>query len=344
MLRTLALFAVFPFGTIVFAAALPPVAATAVRYELPQPTLETAAAEIRNQTGIAVALPAAFGNAKVAAKASAPFWNLMEDLASQSGCRLQMQGGQLRMVPAEAGVPNAPSSIDGPFRTAVRHVSAKRDFQTGATTTEIHLDLMWEPRFPVYLIDAEPKLTKAEGEKGSYTGDPPSGRVSASGYVHPTTVRLNGIPRAEKSLSSLSGSFTVVAAEKMLAVEFKDLTGEKPIEKVVEGVKLVLKPVKSQNGQLEIGFDLEYPESHPEFESFQVWAATNKLRVFDAAGNAVKETDYNTAENGRRISANYFLPAPKGPLNLKGWRLVYETPSPMVEQKVRFDLKDVMLP
>jgi hypothetical protein len=89
---------------------------------------------------------------------------------------------------------------------------------------------------------------------------------------------------------------------------------------------------------------LVYPESHPEFESFQVWAASNKLRVFDAAGKLMKETDYNTSENGRRISATYFLDVPKAAVNLNGWRLVYETPAPMVEQKVRFELKDILLP
>jgi len=342
MLRSLLVLVITAFGGSILAAPPAPVAATPVSFELANPTLEAVAVQFRDKYGMAVEVSEFIKGAKVGAKTNGPFWYVVEQLTAEASCLAKMQGGKLLFVP---GVTKpVPSSIDGPFRSSVRQVVAKRDFQSGDAVTEVHLDVHWEPRFPVYLIDAEPKLTKAAGEKGNYTADPPSGRVTASGYVHPMVVRLKGVPREEKSLSVLSGSFKVIAAEKMLAVEFKDLTSDKPIEKSIEGVKVVLKPVKSQNGPLEIGFDLEYPPSHPEFESFQEWAGTNKLRVFDATGNVVKETNYNTSENGRKITANYFLTAPKGPLNLKGWRLVYETPSPMAQQEVRFELKDILLP
>jgi hypothetical protein len=195
------------------------------------------------------------------------------------------------------------------------------------------------------LIDSEAKITEAKGEKGTYQTDVPSGRVSASGHSHSLVVRLKGIPREEKKLDVFSGSLQLIAAEKMLAVEFKDLTAAQPVLKNVEGVNVSLKPIKSANGKMEVVFDLEYPPSHPEFESFQAWAATNKLRITDAAGVTLDETnDYNTIEFGRKISASYFFPAPKGPLNLKDWRAIYETPSPMVQQEVRFTLKNILLP
>lgn len=308
-------------------------------------TLEAVTREITKQTGIAFApLPLPLKERSITAKLNGPFWNVAEQLAAETNTRLRIQNGAVHFLPLATGIVPAPSFIDGPFRVSVRQVIAKRDFETGSALTEVHLDLMWEPRFPVYLIDAEAKITEAKGEKNAYQTDAPSGRVAASGYSHSLVVRLKGIPREERKLDVLSGSLKLIAAEKMLAVEFKDLTADKPIVQTVAGVNVTLKPIKSANGQMEASFDLEYPPSHPEFESFQAWAATNKIRLIDPANTAFKTDDYNTAEHGRKISASYFFPAPKGPLNLKGWRAIYETPCPMVEQEVRFTLKDILLP
>jgi len=323
----------------------PPVAAKVVKFGKPASTIGQAVEEITKQSGIAFAIPKAVELVPCNILSEGSFWNVVEQLSSQAACRIRVHNGKVQFISLAKEAFASPSFVDGPFRTVVSQVVSKREFDTGAVVTEVQLDVMWEPRFPVYLIDAEAKIGEAKGERGVYKADSPSGRVAASGYSHSIVVRLKGIPREEKKLDVLSGSLNVIAAEKMLAVEFKDLTSDKPIVQMIEGVKVTLKPIKSANGQLEAAFDLEYPSSHPEFESFQVWAASNKLRLFDGAGMALGDPlDYNTTENGRKISVSYFYAAPKGPLNLKGWRAIYETPCPMVEQKVRFELKDILLP
>lgn len=345
MLRSMLVVAIAWFGGSILAAPPAPVASTPVSFELANPTLESAAAELGKQAGIPIVVPAALKATPVTANHKGSFWGVVNRLATEAKCRLRVINGKVQFLPLVQGSLPTPSSIDGAFLTTVRQVIAKRDFESASGITEVHLEIAWEPRFPVYLIDAEAKILKATGERGEYKFDPSSGRVSASGYVHPMIVRLKGIPREEKALSVLSGSFNVIAAEKLLAVEFKDLTIAQPAIQTVEGVKVSLKPLKTANGQIEVTFDLEYPPSHPEFESFQGWAASNKLRLYDAAGKAMGEpADYNTTENGRRISASYFFPAPKGEANWKGWRAVYETPCPMVQQEVRFELKDILLP
>ena len=60
-------------------------------------------------------------------------------------------------------------------------------------------------------------------------------------------VRVLGIPRSAATLDVLSGSFRVVASEKLLAVEFKELTSDKPATQTIDGVKVALQPVKRQS-------------------------------------------------------------------------------------------------
>ncbi len=327
----------------------PPVAAKTVTLDLTDATIEAVAAAIQQQTGIALSYPKPLTSRKLTIKASGPFWSVAERVAAETNCRLRVHDGKVQFVPLPPGVAAPLSSVDGPFRVAVKQVVSKHDFETGQSLTEVHLDLAWEPRFPVYLVDAEPKVTEAKGTNGAYKADAPGGRVSVTGYSHPFVVRLRDVPRGESKLEALSGSLQVIAAERMLPVEFKNLTSDKPVAQSVEGVNVTLQPVKLTAGKLEVAFDLEYPPTHPEFESFQQWAATNKLRLTNPAGQALGDPDdYNTVEvvNGRRVRATYFYDRslPKGVANLKGWRAVYETPCPMVQQEVRFTLKNIALP
>jgi hypothetical protein len=95
--------------------------------------------------------------------------------------------------------------------------------------------------------------------------------------------------------------------------------------------------------------ELEYPESHPEFESFQQWSGSNEFRLFAPNQEAgVKPSTYSTDERGRRVTTAYSFTGPNGAAfalpDLKGWRVVYETPCPMAEQTLTFKLKGITLP
>jgi hypothetical protein len=320
-----------------------PIAAKRVQTTAAESTLALAAASIAKQSGIDFDLTAVDGAAKVGPIPATDFWLAAEALAAQTGARLVPTGGMVKLVKGTA----APSSVDGPFRVSVKQVTAKRDFDTGESVCDVQLEVAWEPRFPVYMLDNIPKIEVAKTGAEAFKVGASTGRVPTTGFSQSATVRVQGIPRSAPTLDILSGTFRVVAAEKLLAVEFKELTAVKPASQTLDGVKVTLKPVKRLTGAVQFDFDLEYPAGHPEFESFELWASANKLKLYAPDNRtAFEPIDFSTDESGRRIAASYSFPSPAGkPLpDLKGWRAVYETPGPMLVQTVKFELKGIALP
>ena len=320
-----------------------PIAAKRVQTTAAELTLALAVASIARQSGIDFDLSAADGAAKVDTIPATDFWLAAEALAKRTGTRIVPAGGKVKLVRG----PTAPSSVDGPFRVSVKQVTAKRDFDTGESVCDVQLEVAWEPRFPVYLIDAIPSIELAKAGAESFKVGMSTGRVPTTGFSQLATVRMLGIPRGAATLDELRGTFRVVAAEKLLAVEFKELTSDKPASRTLDGVTVTLKPVKRLTGAVQFDFNLEYPASHPTFESFELWASANKLKLYAPDNRtAFESTDYSTDESGRRIAASYSFPSPAGkPLpDLKGWRAVYETPGPMLVQTVKFEVKGIALP
>ena len=317
----------------------------AKRVQTTETTLASAISAIAKQSGIEFDLSAVDVAAKVEPVPATDFWLALESLARQTGTRFGSNAGKVRFAKG----PAAPSSVDGPFRVSVKQVTAKRDFDTESTHYDVLLEVTWEPRFPVYLMDDAPKITAASAGKVALTAGPNGGRVPTLGYRQLATVHLSGIPRSAATIDVLAGSFNVVASEKIWAVEFNDLTGDKAVSQSKDGVKATLQPVKRATKSAQFDFNLEYPPSHPEFESFEQWASANRLRLYPPnAPKGFEPTDYNTNEAGRRIAASYSYEAPAGKAapfaDLKGWRAVYETSGPMVTQTVKFELKGIALP
>lgn len=327
----------------------PPVAAKTVTLTKAGPLAEIAA-EITRQTGLPLDLSSVDDQAKADVKFNkTSAWEAIEAVAGQANCFVSVVGDRVKLSRRPNGVGAVPSSVDGPFRVVLKRVVAKRDPERADAEYEFHLEVQWELRFPVYLIDTEPKATATAG-KNTLTADPASVRVMPAGYSHPAVVVLKNLPRDVKQLDELAGTFRVVAAAKMLAVEFKDLTGDKPVSQTVEGVTVTLHPAKKFEKRVEFAVEMEYPDTHPKFESNHLWHAANTFRLFapnDRTGR--KPSDMNLSDGERRRpSAEYTYTGPNGGAftlpDLKGWRVVYETPSPMSEQTVQFSLKGVVLP
>lgn len=340
------------FAPVITSAAPPakpaPVAAKTVTVDKAA-TLAEATATLSKQTGLAFDLGGADGKAAIKAAAkNVPFWEAVEAVAADARCFVRVQGEKVVFTKRPDGVGAAPSSVDGPFRVVLRKVIARKDFEAAGTDHEFHLEVQWEPRFPVYLIDTEPQATAAVGEQ-KQTTDSPAVRGMPTGYTHAAVVRLKNIPREAKRIDELTGTFRLVAADRMLAVEFKELTGDKPVTQTVDGVTLTLHPVVKYDKRAEFRVDLEYPETHPEFESFQQWSGANEFRLLAPnQATGLKPSTYSADERGRRVTATYNFSGPNGAAfalpNLKGWRVVYHTPGPMSEQTLTFKLKGITLP
>lgn len=148
----------------------------------------------------------------------------------------------------------------------------------------------------------------------------------------------------------LKGHFAVVASEKLLTFRFTDLAAKPPVAlPTQEQITATLTRFARDEGTWEAEVELLYPPTIPEFESFEAWAAGNRVRLVSPDGTKVFAPDSrNVTAAGRRVVGTYYFKEDRakgltGPAG-KGWSLVVEAPSPPVAFTVPFELKDVPLP
>jgi hypothetical protein len=128
--------------------------------------------------------------------------------------------------------------------------------------------------------------------------------------------------------------------------------GKLPPEQKQDGVAAVLKRVQKKDDTWEIAVEVNYPPNQPTFESFQGewWLRDNRLTVRAPNGKSFVIDDYEipTPDSPRPLVAVYRFKedAAKGlgDPTAKGWKIVYETPAPLIDVKIPFELKNIPLP
>ena len=307
--------------------------------------------EITTQTGLSVELVT--GNPKPAIDVKydrVPLWTALEDIAAKTSSRITLGKDGRRITLTTPPIVRSISAVDGPFRIVVNHVTSRIDLETGATITEVTLDCHWEPRLPVFRIDSEPTITTVTDDRGTkLTVTPNKAKVPPRGSHYTTVVRIPNVPRSATKLTNLSGSFTVTAAEKMLSFRFTDLLPTTPQTQDQTGVKVTLLPIKKVSGRWDVPLELNYPPTKIEFESYEsaLWLTENRLQLVSPTGQTYAPVNDDTRETPTKAFVTYrYLDTAKGPpfADRKGWSILYDTPSPLVEFLIKFDLRDVPLP
>ncbi|HXD87709.1 MAG TPA: hypothetical protein VN641_14530 [Urbifossiella sp.] len=356
-MRLLVLAAVLTFGTAALLPAddeekfaLPP---RTVTMEMAHSNLGKIAAALSKQGGIPIALPDAASAAEPcdAIFNDKPFWFALEFTASQTGNRIVLRDGGRKIALEPRGKSYEVSSVHGPFRVVAREVVGRFLLDSGSHFHELHLDIHWEPRLPVFRLDSSPRIASAVDDKGRKLSAPAlSARSQPTAAIHPATVRMEGIHRDAKRIAEIAGNFTVTASDKMLAFTFDDLTkGKTPvILPAKDKVAAILKRVEKDESTWEFEIELTYPQKLPQFESFESWTTENRMRLVSPGGRPFTTTDHEIQVNGSKVTALYrFREAAKSGLTnpaSKGWKLVYDAPSPPLEFTVPFELKDIPLP
>jgi hypothetical protein len=313
-------------------------------------TVGAAAAEWGRLPGApAITVPPEFAGKVCAPVKDVPFWDALDRLAAGAGLRVAVRdaGRAVELVPK--GASREVVSTAGPFRVVARQVVGRALLAEGFTVHEVQLDVYWEPRYPVFLIDAYPHVTHAADDRGvSLRPQPAGSRTQPSGAHHPAAMKLDGVTREAKRIGVLKGSFAVTASEKLLPFRF-DATPAKEQRLVSEKVEAVLTSWKKEDDTWEAAVELTYPPTLPEFQSFEAPALTTANRVvLVAPGGKTFEPDSKDVNvSGRQVLATYYFKedrakglTPAG----RGWALELHAASTPVEFRVPFELRDIMLP
>jgi hypothetical protein len=325
----------------------PTIAPTPIAFQKADTTLGDVAAVLSKASGIPISVPATESRLKCpAAFAGVPFWEALEQTAKQTGTKIVPFEKGTKVALEPRGMSREVSTTNGPFRIVAKQVVGRAMLDVGVTFHDIYLEVHWEPRVPVFRIDTQPRIVKAADDRGVGLT---AATTSASGYpteaITDMKIKVMGLTRESKQIGILAGEFRVTAAEKILTFKFDDLTGKRPISKtqneVIASVKGIAKPDKFWEVELE----LLYPKNHPPFESFeeQKWLRDNKLQLVSPDGKPTNPESEQIDASGRRVVAIYRFPGTINPL-AKGWSLVYETPSPLLEFKVPFELRNIPIP
>jgi hypothetical protein len=337
--------------------------AKVVQLNDPNSNLGRVLAGITKQTGVPISYPES-AKAEVCdgVFSGKPFWSVLEAVADQTGHRIALHEHGRKIAFEPRGKCQEVSSVSGPFRVVARQVVARYNLELGQTTYEAQLDAHWEPRFPVFRIDAHPTIARAADDKGQpLTAPAVKVRAHPDGFVHAIPARLTGLTRASRKIAVLAGDFGVTAAPEMLPFRFADLSAKGPGElpaavaaRLKGQVTATLKRFAFDKDTNTWVAEVEavYPPGQPQFESFESewWLAENRLRLLAPGGAAYlpESPEYELRDGGRRLVAVYRFKADalKGLTNPpgKGWALEYVTPAPLVEFRVPFELKDIPLP
>jgi hypothetical protein len=323
---------------------------TAVTFEKANATLGEVAAELsKSPAGVLVGVESGLLKAKCPADFdSTPFWDALETAADRTRTRLALHDGGRNVTLEPAAARREISAVSGPFRMVARTVTGRLLVESGTAYHEIQLDVHWEPRVSVFRIDSNPKVTKAEDDRGkALTADHGMSRHFPTAALTDMKVRLAGLTRESKRIAVLAGEFRATAAERMLAIPFKTLAGKFPATQTAEGVKVVLKSFAKVAGFWEAELEMAYPEGHPNFESFeeQKWLRDTRLRLVGPDGKPFEPDNDDVIASGRNVAATYRfkLLSTMNPTG-KDWSLVLETPGPLKEVTVPFTLKNIPLP
>ncbi|MBM3981821.1 MAG: hypothetical protein FJ304_16410 [Planctomycetes bacterium] len=282
-----------------------------------------------------------------------PFWEALQATADASGTRLVPSKGGREMSLVPRGPSRESASVSGPFRVVSQQVTGRALLTEGIVVHDLQLLVHWEPRLRVYRIDTGPKISAIKDVPGTkLTTDGGGSQVLPSDCTSELRVRVTGLTRDSDKLTQLAGTFGVTAAEKMLAFDFVVPGGRLPDAKKVEGVTAALKRVQKKGDTWEVVVEVGYPDGQPTFESFQGewWLRDNRLLLIGPNAKPVAIDDYESLspDNPRplRVIYRFKEDAARGIGNptAPGWALVYETPAPLREVRVPFELKDIPLP
>jgi hypothetical protein len=331
------------------AAALPP---TKVTLKQADATLADAAAALAKVSGMTIAVEPDVAKRRCPfAFDGTPLWDALEKAALDADARLVVSDRGRTITFAPRGASQEVSATSGPFRVALRGVTGRLVVEAGTTFHELQLEVHWEPRYPVYRIDTNPKIVAAKFDRGSdLIADPTVARDYPAGSSITTKVRLAGLPRRASKIDVVAGEFRAVAAARLLAFKFDDVTAKAPATRREDRVSATLKPLSfdESTGTWDSELVLEYPTGGPVFESFeeQKWLRDNRARLVSPDGKPhnpdSEEVVIGAAKDRLRVTATYRFKGVNP--RAKGWSLVYEAPSPLVEVVVPFKLENIPVP
>jgi hypothetical protein len=241
-----------------------------------------------------------------------------------------------------------PANLGSVFRAQVREISLTRDLGTGAHFCKVQLEVTWKPQYkPLFLSAGTIKVRfgpdKTTVERQVEQKD--SGSIPVAGKANAEIdVQVPAPDRSAATIKQLEGSFAVIVPRKMLQFTFDQLKAV-PATKQEDGIEASLRGFVADEDHWTARIALQYPKGGPTFESYQDWLVNNKA-VLEKIGGKERwkpSGERTLKRTSRQAVIEYYFENSSGKKPAQ-WRLVYDTPGPIVEVTVPFRFNNLLLP
>ena len=313
--------------------------------------LADAVAQISQQANIPVAAEKALKDKTVQFKLDqVPFWDALDQLARTANHRLVVSSQGRRIALACEPYQSRPTSLNGIYRFALREVSSRLDLESGSAHTSIVIDMAWEPKFKAYFVELDPKSLSARDDQNRPLAivDEGTSRMPVTESGPDLTLKLRQVPRSAKAIAELSGAVKFLGTAQSLRFDF-DLSPKGERHQKRAEVSATLRPFAKNVRLWTFVVEMQYPKDMPEFESFQSFLLDNQawLQGPDGRKFATRKFELGFERQGKAPITYYVQENDKdGPVltNPADWKLVLRVPGRIIEEKVRFQLRDIPLP
>jgi hypothetical protein len=277
-----------------------------------------------------------------------PFWKALDTIAKQWDLRVYLYGRERKVTLVKTRFREMPVDYPGLFRLVMKKIVLVRDLEDDTAGGIASLEVAWEPRFQGFYLESKTESLVVKDDKGLVLDLPRLDRgrsPTPEGIAMTIELPLPALSRKTARIGSISGTLTMIGSPKLLNFTFDKLAkGETQTQ---ENVQVAIKNFIEGKELWTVDVSLKYPPGGPKFESFQTWLLNNQAYLVHNSGKRLEPAGYEADEQTGTVALlryRFISEDQKGLGKPNEWKLVYRTPSAIVEVPIKFEFKDVPLP
>jgi hypothetical protein len=318
-------------------------------------SLTEAIESITKQTGNKIVLEGedAFESLEVELnETDSSFWSVMDKVMAQTKLRLNSfaasDGVSLVAAGQEATGEKPNSYSTGPFRIEVASIQSSLPFNSRlGGQLDLSLTVSWEPRLkPVFMDIPMASLQATSDDEKALTSSSPESApqvpLNTGGCSTQIDLQLQRPQRAATKLSKLSGEFVfAVPSEKHKYIFKKFGNGARQSEKFGE-TTVTLEGARRNGKVFEMRMLIEFGNDQGALDSFRGWILSNEAYLLDPKERRLENVGLQTyAVNSNGVGIAYLFQINGNP---DEFQMVYESPSSITRQTVKYELQHIELP
>jgi hypothetical protein len=279
-----------------------------------------------------------------------PFWTAVGEILDRAQLRLVPFSGNANELVLDRRVSLQPvrPCVSEAFRVDISSILCERNFDSRLESQmRIGLILSWEPRLEPLFMHLPMSSFNAEDDQGSVVGATnsqaaPEIRLNIGGCSVQFEIQMNCPRREARLLRSFSGSFLIAVPGDRHEYVFENLDlGRRQVQQFGD-LSVTLESAKINGPVFETRLFVQFGDPVGALDSFRGWIMSNRAVLIDSAGNVIENVGLQTyAASSNGVGVSYLFKITE---QTSQYRLIYESPSSVVNQLIEFQLPDIPLP